>query len=148
MRRMLFLGFAALALGAQPSSAGGWLRYERPKVGLAVSHPPDWRPIRKRLTRCSNPVERIDLAGPGGALVMLQESLGPEATAGMRPRPKRLGVAGAPHPLPCCTPTRQPGWLVIFKEGGRGFYAYLYPGRMQRRPELVAILNSLRIRPK
>lgn len=145
---MLVLSLAVAFLVVQPTSAGGWLRYERPRLGLEVSHPPDWRPIRYRLTRCSNPVERIDLAGPGGALFMLQESLGHAATEGMQPRPRRFAVGGAPHPLACCTPTRQPGWLLIFKDGRRGFYAYLYPGRKRKRSDLVSILNSLRVRPK
>lgn len=145
---MLFVGLAVGLVFAQPTSGGGWLRYERPQLGLAVSHPADWRPIHRRLTNCSDPVERIDLAGPGGALFMLQERLGRRATTGMQPRPRWFAVRGASSPLECCTPTRQPGWLLVFKDGRRGFYAYLYPGRMHKRSDLVSILNSLRVRPK
>jgi hypothetical protein len=147
VRRILLLGLAVAFLVVQPSAAGGWVRYERPQLGLSISHA-DWRPIHRRLTNCSNPVERIALAGPGGALFMLQESLGRRATQGMRPRPRKFVVRGAPSPLECCTPTRQPGWLLVFKDGGRGFYAYLYPGRMYKRAELVVMLNSLRVRSK
>jgi hypothetical protein len=145
---LVFLGISLL--GVSSGSAGGerWLRYERPKLGLAITHPASWHRLDHRLTPCSNPLERIDLAGPGGALFMLQESLGKRATQGMPSRARHLGVAGAPSPLECCTATRQPGWLVVFQDGGRGFYAYLYPGRTQRRDELVAILNSLRVRAK
>jgi len=150
VKKLCLLGLGLALLLATPTSAGGdyRLRYERPKLGLLVTYPASWRPIRHRLTRCSNPVERIDLAGPGGALLMVQESLGRNATRGMLPRPNRFGFGGPPHPLACCTPTRQPGWLLNFKDGGRGFYAYLYPGSKSLRAELVAILNSLRVRPK
>jgi hypothetical protein len=145
---MLVVGLAAGLVFAQPTSGGGWLRYERPQLGLAISRPGDWRPIHRSLTNCSNPVERLVLAGPGGALFMLQESLGQRATQGMQPRPRKFAVRGAPSPLECCTPTRAPGWLLVFRDGGRGFYAYLYPGRMYKRAELVVMLNSLRVRPK
>jgi hypothetical protein len=150
VKKLCLSGLGLALLVATPTSAGGdsRLRYERPRLGLSVTHATTWRPIRHRLTRCTNPIERIDLAGPGGALFMLQESLGRSATEGMRPRSKRFGVGGAPHPLACCSPTRRPGWLVIFKDEGRGFYAYLYPGSKGQRAELVAILNSLRVRPK
>src|SRR2546426_11633533 len=127
MRRLFVLALAVGTLLAAPSTAGTdrWLRYERPGLGLTVRFPPDWHPIRHRLTPCIDPIEVIDLRGPGRALFMLQES---STTEGMQARPRRLGVGGPPHPLECCTPTRQPGWLVTFQDGGRGFYAYLYPG--------------------
>jgi hypothetical protein len=36
-------------------------------------------------------------------------------------------------------------WLVRFQDAGRGFYAYLYPGSLNRRDDVLAILNSLEV---
>jgi hypothetical protein len=144
---LLGLALALLFVGPTPAGTERGVHYERPKIGLLVTYPASWRSVGHALTRCINPVERIDLVGPGGALFMLQESLGRNATAGMPARPRTFEVSGAPSPLECCRATGQPGWLLPFQEGGRGFYAYLYPGRLDERAELVAILNSIRVRP-
>ena len=149
MSKLALVGLvlALLLVGSTPAGIERGAHYEKQSAGLLVAYPASWRSIGHALTRCTNPVERIDLAGPGGALFMLQESLGRNATAGMPTRPRSFEVRGVPSPLECCRATMQPGWLLPFKEGGRGFYAYLYPGRLDERAELVAILNSLRVRP-
>src|SRR5438874_2323823 len=145
MRKLVLLGLALAFLSVSSETAGGepWLRYEQRGVGLAVSYPPGWRPIDHALTSCSDPAEVIDLGGPGRALFMLQESSGRELSK----RPASFRLEGPPHPIGCCSALDEPGWVLSFRDGGRDFYAYLYPGRDDRRAQLLRILNSLEVRP-
>lgn len=142
MRRVVLLVLAIGLLFVPSNSARGDHSFETGE-GLAVTYPAGWRPTGP-LTNCVEPVEVIDLAGPGGALFMLQEA----GARGMPSRPPRFRLVGKPSPLECCTPTRQPGWLIPFQDGGRGFYAYLYPGSHDLRDEVLAILNSLEVSPR
>jgi hypothetical protein len=142
MRNVVLLVLAIGLLLVPPTSARGDHSFDTGK-GLAVSYPPGWRPVGP-LTNCSDPVEVIDLAGPGGALFMLQETGSHDVPS----RPQSFRLAGAPSPLACCTPTRQPGWLIPFQDSGREFYAYLYPGTLDLRDEVLAILNSLEVSPR
>lgn len=117
-------------------------------AGLTVTLPLGWRVVHRRLTPCVNPIERLTLAGPG-ALVMLQESLDPRRyIRRFSPRPPRFGLGGKPEPIACCAPTRRPGWFFNFRDRGRGFYVYVYVGRMGTRAEALAILDSTRVRPR
>jgi hypothetical protein len=114
--------------------------------GIAARVPPDWRLIPASLTPCTNPVERVDVAGPGGALVMLQEGLDRAYVQRFPVRPRHFAVRGAPSFLSCCdAPGHGKGWVVDFRDGGRSFYAYVYPGRDGRTKAALAILDSLRI---
>lgn len=146
MRTLAVLGLAIGFLLVSSGAAEGdhWLRYEQGGLGLSVSYPPGWQPILHPLTQCSNPVEVIDLGGPGRSLFMLQET----GTRGLPRRPGRFHLLGKPSPLECCTPTSQPGWVLPFQEAGRGFYAYLYAGSLDRRSEVLGILNSLEVTPR
>jgi hypothetical protein len=146
MRTVAFLSVVVSCVLVTSGPAGGerGLRHELTDEGLSVSYPSGWSRIGRQLTNCSDPVEVIDIGGPGAALFMLQET----GTRGLPHRPKRFRLAGKPSPLECCTPTREPGWLVPFQDAGRGFYAYLYPGSLSRRDEVLAILNSLEVGPR
>ncbi|HEX9350303.1 MAG TPA: hypothetical protein VF877_03420 [Gaiellaceae bacterium] len=146
MGRLVVLGLTIAFLLVSSGAAEGdhWLRYEQRGLGLSVSHPPGWQPILHHLTDCSNPVEVIDLGGPGRSLFMLQET----GTRGLPRRPGRFRLVGEPSPLECCAPTSQPGWVLPFQDAGRGFYAYLYAGSLDRRSEVLGILNSLKVTPR
>jgi hypothetical protein len=146
MRRLAVLGLAISLLAVSSGAAEGdhWLRYEQRGLGLTVSYPPGWEPILHQVTNCSDPVEVVDLGGPGRALFMLQET----GSRGLPPRPEQFRLVGKPSPLECCTPTSQPGWVLPFQEAGRGFYAYLYAGSLDRRSEVLGILNSLEVTPR
>jgi hypothetical protein len=133
----------AIGLLLAPSSTAGGDRTLEKGDGLEIRYPAGWRTIGHRLTNCVDPIEVIDLGGPGDALFMLQET----GSRGLPGRPQRFRLVGKPSPLQCCTPTKQPGWLISFQDAGRGFYAYLYPGRFDRRDEVLAILNSLEVSP-
>lgn len=143
MRRLATLCLAITLLPSASAAAGGdpSARFEPKGLALSVTHPAGWRPVHHALTNCVDPVEVIDLVGPGGALFMLQET----GTRGLPHRPSEFRLDGEASPLGCCTPTSDPGWMVGFQEKQRGFYAYLYPGREDRRSEVLGILNSLEV---
>lgn len=136
---------AAAGATAAPNRKG---LYSDTQIGLSVRVPAGWHVVRRRLTPCSNPIERLTVVGRG-ALVMLQESLGPLLTTNhFSPRPSRFELGGKPYPMECCAPRGSPGWSFNFGEGGRGFYAYVYPGRSGTRREALSILDSLRVEPR
>src|SRR4051795_3580671 len=98
--------------------------------GLALRIPPGWRLLDSRLTPCTNPIERADIAGPRGALLMLQEALDRKYVNRFPPRPRQFAVRGPAQFLVCCgARSFGKGWMLSFRERGRSFYAYLYPGR-------------------
>lgn len=134
-----------LALVALPP-AGATDRYERPHVGLAVVVPAGWTVVRKPLSVCTNPVQRIALRGKG-ATVQIVESLG-YGVDGFPPRPRRFELPGRPRYVPCCPPADGKGWFLPFRDGGRGFYAYVYLGAPETRADVLRILDSLRVRPR
>jgi hypothetical protein len=143
MRRIAFLVLALglLLVSSDAASGDQWLRFEQRDIGLSVRFPPGWHVIPHPLTSCIDPAEAIDIGGPGDALFMLQES----GTRGLPLRPTRFRLVGEPSPLECCTPTSDPGWVISFQEHGRGFYAHLYPGNLDRRAEVLGILSSLQV---
>ena len=112
------------------------------RSGIAATLPPRWHVVDRRLTLCSDPVERLAVSGRG-ALVMLQERLG--GSRGFAGRPDRFELEGKPYQLECCAPLQRAGWFLNFRDAGRGFYAYVYLGAAGTRAEALAILGSLRI---
>ena len=113
--------------------------------GLALSVPPGWRLLHRRLTPCTNPIERVDLVGPGGSLLMLQEALDRKYVSRFPRRPRRFSVAGDPQYIACCSVRSfGRGWMLDFRDRGRSFYAYVYPGRGVAAP-LLAVLDTLRV---
>ncbi|MDX6485801.1 MAG: hypothetical protein QOF43_954, partial [Gaiellaceae bacterium] len=93
--------------------------------------------------------ERLDVAGPGGALVMVQEALDRAYVKRFPARPRHFTVRGAPNYLTCCdAPGYGKGWFLSFRDGERSFYVYLYPGRGRGPAAALAIIDSLRIRAR
>lgn len=114
--------------------------------GVSARVPPGWHAIPATLTPCVNPIERLDVAGPGGALVMIQEALDRQYVNRFRVRPRHFAVHGAPSGLSCCNAEGYGnGWMLNFRDHGRSFYAYVYPGREHRVREALQVLDSLRI---
>ena len=134
--------FALFAAGAIAVPARQNL-YSDARAGLSVRLPVGWHVVHRRLTPCTDPVERLTVQGRG-AMVMLQERLAGDA--GFAARPDRFVLRGKPSPIECCAPLGRPGWFFHFRDGGRGFYGYVYLGRRGTRAEALAILDSLRIR--
>jgi hypothetical protein len=119
------------------------------RSGIAAPLPVGWHVIDKRLTPCSNPLERLTLAGPGGGMVMLQESLDPRRyIARFDPRPAKWSLRGRPQPIACCAPNRRPGWFMNFRDSGRGFYVYVYGRTSRARRQALAILDAVEISPR
>ena len=113
--------------------------------GVSARVPPTWHAV-SALTPCTNPIERLDVAGPGGALVMIQEAVGEWDARDFPLRPRRFAVQGAPSFIACCdAPGHGKGWLLHFRTEGRMFYAYVYPGREHRVREALRVLNGLRV---
>jgi hypothetical protein len=116
------------------------------RVGITAPVPAGWRLIDERLTPCTNPIERLTLAGPDGAMVMLQESLDPRHyIARFDPRPVHWRLRGKPQPIACCAPSKRAGWFMNFRDAGRGFYVYVYANTAGTRRAALAILDRLMI---
>ena len=99
---------AALLVVTLASPAGSVER-----AGITAPVPAGWHIVDKRLTPCTNPRERLTLAGPDGAMVMLQESLDPRRyIARFNPRPTRWHLRGQPRPIACCAPAWRAGWFI------------------------------------
>jgi hypothetical protein len=109
---------------------------------LSIAVPPGWRVTYRRFTACSDPVERFTLLSGHGQILTIQERLDPIA-AELVQRPLHFAVSGRPRPIECCSLDR-PGWVIQFGDHGRGFYAFLYPGRGSRHALLQA-LDSFRV---
>ena len=139
MRVLLALSLlAALAFVPQASAA----RYEH--AGLSVDVPRGWTTIRKPLSPCTNPVQRIALRGHG-ALVQIVESLDNAYVHRFPARPRRFALRGPAQYQACCPPRAAKGWFLSFRAGNRGFYAYVYLGDRGTRAEVLGILDSLRV---
>jgi hypothetical protein len=144
------VALAVLVLGScVPAATGATERvYPRPRVGLSVRYPPGWTVVRRHLTPCTNPIQRMALRRRG-ALVLLMESLDPPRYVKRFPRrPERFRLRGDPQWLVCCEPLHKRGWMLGFRDGGRAFYAYVYGSTQAVRAQAVAILDSLRVRPR
>jgi hypothetical protein len=105
--------------------------------------PAHWRAVRRPLTRCVDPAERMTVAGRG-ALVMLQERLHPVADE-FAARPSRFELNARPEYMECCAPLARRGWMLRFEDNGRGFYAYVYLGGRGTRSQALAILDTLHV---
>jgi hypothetical protein len=140
MRFVLVLS-AVLAFAA-PASAS---RYER--AGLSVEVPAAWAAVREPLSPCTNPVQRVALRGHG-ALVQIVETLDYAYVRRFPARPRRFELRGPAQYLACCPPRDGKGWFLSFRDGNRGFYAYVYPGPRGMRDEVLGILDSLRVRER
>ena len=135
MRALALLVAATLAA----ASTGGRVAAGH---GLSIAVPSGWQLTHRRFTPCSDPVERFSLVR-GDQVLMVQERLDP-IRAELKPRPLRFAVRDTAAPIGCCSIGNRRGWVLQFGEGGRAFYAYLYPGRESPRVLLLA-LDSLRV---
>ena len=131
----------ALALVA-PVSAG---RYER--AGVSVDIPAGWTTVRKPLSECTNPVQRLALRGRG-ALVQIVETLDYAYVDRFPARPRQFELTGHAQYQACCPPRSAKGWFLSFRDGNRGFYAYIYLGETGTRAAVLLILDSLRVRAR
>ena len=109
--------------------------------------PDGWIAIERPLTPCTDPMQRLALRGHG-ALVQVQERLGVDRLQLYPSRPRTFTLRGAPQWIACCAPAERKGWLIQFRDGGRGFYAYVYVGERGTRAQVLRILNSLRVAPR
>jgi hypothetical protein len=109
---------------------------------LSIFVPSGWRVSHRSFTRCSDPVERFSLLGPGQILTVEERlvPVGAERSA----RPQHFSVRGRPTPVECCSIQGRRGWVVQFGDHGRAFYVYLYPGRWAART-LLRLLDSFRV---
>ena len=89
----------------------------------------------------TNPVPRLAVAR-GRSLVLIEESLdGSRYLARFPARPRHFRVRGRPSLMGCCAAANAgPGW-ELFRQGGRGFYAFVYGDPRQALP----VLDSLRV---
>jgi hypothetical protein len=143
---LVVLAFVAGLWLAAPAEAAG--RYERPGVGLSVVVPDGWAVVRRPLTNCTDPVQRLALRGRG-ALVQLVERRDPSSGLRHYPaRPARFDLPGRPEWVACCAPSDRKGWMFPFRDGSRAFYAYVYLGAPETRAEALRILDSLRVSPR
>ena len=63
-------------------------------------------------------------------------------------RPPRFALGGPAQYLACCPPREGKGWFLTFRDGDRGFYAYVYLGARGTRSQVLRILDSLRVRSR
>ena len=140
MKLVLVLA-AAFAL-AGPASAD---TYEH--AGLSVEVPAGWARVGKPLSICTNPVQRLALRGHG-ALVQIVETLDYAYIHRFPARPRRFQLRGPAHYQACCPPRDGKGWFLSFRDGNRGFYAYVYLGGRGTGAQVLGILDSLRVRPR
>jgi hypothetical protein len=139
--RVVLVLIAALAF-ATPASAH---RFER--SGLSVTVPVGWTTVGKPLSVCTNPVQRLALRGHG-ALVQIVESLDYAYVDRFPVRPRRFELRGPAQYRACCPPRDGKGWFLSFRDGNRGFYAYVYLGARGTRGEALGVLDSLRVRAR
>ncbi|MGH3109759.1 MAG: hypothetical protein ACRDQT_02425 [Gaiellaceae bacterium] len=119
--------------------------YERPRLGLSVVVPDGWTVVRRPMSNCTDPVQRIALRR-GEAVVQIVESLH-WGVDGFPSRPRRFTLTGEPRFLACCPPVDGKGWFIPFRDGSRGFYAYVYLDEPGTRAEALRILDSLNVIP-
>jgi hypothetical protein len=145
---IMLVCLASLALGLSRSSIAASRPATDSHAGLTVTLPAGWHVVQKRLTPCTNPLERLTLSGHG-ALVTLMETLDPRShLRHFSPRPRRFALHGEPQWSACCAPLNRRGWFLNFRDHGRGFYAYVYLGRPGTREETLGILDTVRVQPR
>ena len=141
--RIVALAVAAAALAVFAAEASAYR-----KAGLSVRVPRGWHVVHRHQTPCINPAERLTLAGRG-AMVVLLETLDPRHYVLRFPRrPAHFRVTGKPSQMECCAVRGQVGWELHFRAAGRGFYAFVYPGRAGSTRQALRILDGLRVRPR
>jgi hypothetical protein len=138
MRYLLVVAAALVFAGSATAQ-----RYEH--AGLSVVMPAGWTPVTKPLSACTNPVQRLALRGHG-ALVQVVETLDYAYVGRFPARPRRFALRGPAQFQACCPPRDGKGWFLSFRDGNRGFYAYVYLGQRGTRAEALALLDSLRVR--
>lgn len=142
---LLVLALAASAFSAVSGRPAASRSSPYSSDGVTVIVPAGWHVIRRRITPCVDPSERLVVAGHG-ALVMLQERIHP--SVGEFPeRPSRFELEGTPEYMECCAPLARRGWMLHFADKGRGFYAYAYLGGRGTKARVLEILQSLRVDP-
>src|SRR5512133_2421112 len=94
---------------------------------VALPLPAGWHVVASPLADCSDPRQRLAIAGDG-ALVILQERVGGGRAQGP-PRPRRFRATGRPRSIECCAVGDRAGWMFPFADRGRELYGYVYPGR-------------------
>jgi hypothetical protein len=139
--RLALVVLAALLVGT-PASAG---RYE--SAGLSVELASGWTVVRKELSACTNPVQRLAVRGHG-ALIQIVETLDYAYVHRFPARPRRFTLRGSAQYQACCPPRDGKGWFLSFRDGNRGFYAYVYLGERGTRTQVLRILDSLRVRAR
>jgi hypothetical protein len=142
--------------------------YDDARRGLHLVHPSAWRLYDQTLTQAISRRDQIALGTfplhqrrpdpnctpatalrsrpPDGGFIYLyeQEGLNPTQLARFPRRPARLRLPRSSYqPYECFGRS----WRVDFREGGRAFTAHVY-GPPARRREALAILDSLRVRPR
>lgn len=132
------LVLAALAL-VRPAASAAPGRIDAGH-GLSLVVPTGARLTHRQFTPCADPVERFSVLD-GRAILTIQERLGPEAGP---QRQGRFHVDGPASPMECCAIQGRSGWVLHFRDHGRGFYAYLYPAGGSPGP-LLHTLDSLRV---
>jgi hypothetical protein len=90
---------------------------------------------------CTDPTQRLAIAGDG-ALVVLQERVGGGRAQGSL-RPRRFRATGKPSPMECCAVADRAGWMFPFVDRGRELYAYVYPGRPGSTATALRALDGL-----
>jgi len=136
---LVTLAPALVLAGATPSAGSSLARAH----GLALPLPTGWHAVTARLTNCSDPAQRLAIAGDG-ALVVLQERLSGEHARGPA-RPRRFRVSGGAKPMECCAVLSRPGWMFAFVDRGRELYAYVYPGRIGSTATALRTLDGLEV---
>jgi hypothetical protein len=149
----------ALALGGDTSLASTPPREVHIRSGISVQLPDGWRMLRGPLTACSDPTERFAAAtfpasqlGPknvvprkGALILLLEDHTNP--ASGFSRRPPRFRLRGHATTFEgCCDTPTDPGYEFIFRDHGRDFEAFVFPGP-QTPPRLLeqatSVLNSL-----
>ena len=111
--------------------------------GLSVTAPVSWHVVGHRLTVCTDPAQRLAVAGPRGQLVVVLERLANPARRGPR-RPRPFKLEARPQFIECCAPRRTRGWFFAWVERGRELYAYAYTGGGSR-GDVARVLDSLAV---
>lgn len=162
MRRILFLPVLTLALALGGDSlASTPLGQVHLTSKISVQLPDGWRMLRGPLTTCSDPTERFAAATfpasqlgaenavprEGMLILLLEDHTNP--ASGFSSRPPRFRLRGRATTFEgCCDTPTEPGYEFIFRDRGRDFEAFVFPGP-QATPKLVeqatSVLNSLSV---
>lgn len=91
---LVYLANLALALSGSSIAASVPATYSN--AGLTVTVPSGWHVVHRRLTPCTNPLERLTLSGHGG-LVTLVETSNPAPTSNASRPVRRDSTCTASH---------------------------------------------------